>query len=556
MSDARQTTSSSSARATTASSPRPTSPRPAARCWCSSAATSPAASWPRADARPVARRRALHAVRAAAAGHRARSRPRAARPARRRGAAMPYVAPLPDGGSLHLVADGGDAATLASIRRLSARDAAALARVRRVHERGRRVSSTPPTRTPMPRLPRVGLAHRRPAARLARAEAAPPRPPRHVPRDPQPVDVGESSSPRSGSSPSRSRRRSARVAIHGVTLGSMSAGTGYTLMHQWLNRGGLAHRPVPGGADAVATALVAGAAGARRRSAHRRRRWRRSWSTAAARDRRAPRERRGDPRPARSSRPPTRATRCSAWSARPSCRRSSSGRRSRSACAARSPRCTCSTDGQHGLPDGTIVVAPTLQVPGARLRRRQVRRDVRAAVPRSHDRGRRRLDPLPVRAVRAAPGRLGRAAARTRARARSTPWRRTYPAFRGSVRALQLDHAARPRAGLGPDRGRPEPRPADPRPGVLHATAARLVRSPHAGRRPVPVRQRGCTAAAASAAPRDATRRDCCCASERRGGARVPAPSAVRRLSALRRTGSRTRGAGCAPGAGAGARPA
>ena len=38
------------------------------------------------------------------------------------------------------------------------------------------------------------------------------------------------------------------------------------------------------------------------------------------------------------------------------------------------------TDGQHGLPDGTSVVAPSLQVPGAGLRRREVRRDLRAAV--------------------------------------------------------------------------------------------------------------------------------------------------------------------------------
>jgi phytoene dehydrogenase-like protein len=33
----------------------------------------------------------------------------------------------------------------------------------------------------------------------------------------------------------------ASVAIHGTTLGPMSAGTGYTLIHNWLNRGGLSH---------------------------------------------------------------------------------------------------------------------------------------------------------------------------------------------------------------------------------------------------------------------------------------------------------------------------
>jgi phytoene dehydrogenase-like protein len=33
----------------------------------------------------------------------------------------------------------------------------------------------------------------------------------------------------------------ASVAIHGITLGPMSAGTGYTLIHNWMNRGGLSH---------------------------------------------------------------------------------------------------------------------------------------------------------------------------------------------------------------------------------------------------------------------------------------------------------------------------
>jgi len=46
------------------------------------------------------------------------------------------------------------------------------------------------------------------------------------------------------------------LAIHGVTLGPMSAGTGYTLMHNWLNRGGLAHRPVAGGIGTITAALV------------------------------------------------------------------------------------------------------------------------------------------------------------------------------------------------------------------------------------------------------------------------------------------------------------
>jgi phytoene dehydrogenase-like protein len=46
------------------------------------------------------------------------------------------------------------------------------------------------------------------------------------------------------------------LAIHGVTLGPMSAGTGFTLMHNWLNRGGLAHQPVAGGVGSITTAHV------------------------------------------------------------------------------------------------------------------------------------------------------------------------------------------------------------------------------------------------------------------------------------------------------------
>lgn len=49
----------------------------------------------------------------------------------------------------------------------------------------------------------------------------------------------------------------ASVAIHGVTLGPMSAGTGYTLIHNWLNRGGPGHRRNEGGVGRIADALVA-----------------------------------------------------------------------------------------------------------------------------------------------------------------------------------------------------------------------------------------------------------------------------------------------------------
>ncbi len=47
----------------------------------------------------------------------------------------------------------------------------------------------------------------------------------------------------------------ASVAIHGSTLGPMSAGTGYTLIHNWLNRGGLANINV-GKAGEITNALA------------------------------------------------------------------------------------------------------------------------------------------------------------------------------------------------------------------------------------------------------------------------------------------------------------
>jgi len=47
----------------------------------------------------------------------------------------------------------------------------------------------------------------------------------------------------------------ASLGIHGVTLGVMSAGTAFNLIHNWLNRGGLAHRHI-GQAGKVTGALV------------------------------------------------------------------------------------------------------------------------------------------------------------------------------------------------------------------------------------------------------------------------------------------------------------
>ena len=49
----------------------------------------------------------------------------------------------------------------------------------------------------------------------------------------------------------------ASVAVHGLTLGPMEAGTGYTLIHNWLNRGGMSHVHV-GKAGEITNALANG----------------------------------------------------------------------------------------------------------------------------------------------------------------------------------------------------------------------------------------------------------------------------------------------------------
>ena len=48
----------------------------------------------------------------------------------------------------------------------------------------------------------------------------------------------------------------ASLGIHGFTLGVMGAGTGYTLMHNWTNRGGMSHVSVQGGIGKISEALA------------------------------------------------------------------------------------------------------------------------------------------------------------------------------------------------------------------------------------------------------------------------------------------------------------
>ena len=48
----------------------------------------------------------------------------------------------------------------------------------------------------------------------------------------------------------------ASLSIHGFTLGPMGAGTGYTLMHNWANRGGMSRVRVEGGIGKITEALA------------------------------------------------------------------------------------------------------------------------------------------------------------------------------------------------------------------------------------------------------------------------------------------------------------
>lgn len=48
----------------------------------------------------------------------------------------------------------------------------------------------------------------------------------------------------------------ASLGIHGFTLGVFGAGTGFTIMHSWVGRGGMSHSPVAGGVGKITEALA------------------------------------------------------------------------------------------------------------------------------------------------------------------------------------------------------------------------------------------------------------------------------------------------------------
>jgi phytoene dehydrogenase-like protein len=165
-----------------------------------------------------------------------------------------YVSALPDGGSLRLVSTADDATTIEAIRRLSPRDAARWPEFVAFMNRAAAFLDAAYA-TAMPRLPKVdlrsdGLPLAALALKLRRMGG------RDMFRVMRSLSMSAVEFTEEWFESEPLKAAIAGVAIHGVTLGPMSAGTGFTLIHNWLNRGGLAHRGVAGGPQSLTDSLV------------------------------------------------------------------------------------------------------------------------------------------------------------------------------------------------------------------------------------------------------------------------------------------------------------
>ncbi len=165
----------------------------------------------------------------------------------------PLISILPDGRQLRLTADA-DEQTLASIRGLSKRDAERWPEFVAFMTQASAFLDAA-YRTPMPRLPHITLAEGWPLAQLAlklRRLGS-----KDMFRVIRAMPMSALELTEEWFESDAVRAAIASVAINGQTLGPMSAGTGYTLMHTWLNRGGPGHRRIEGGTGRIADALAA-----------------------------------------------------------------------------------------------------------------------------------------------------------------------------------------------------------------------------------------------------------------------------------------------------------
>ena len=166
----------------------------------------------------------------------------------------PYVSALPDGGWLRLVSSANDAATIEAIRRLSLRDAGRWPEFVGFMDRAAAFLDAAYSTT-MPRLPKIelrsdGLPLASLALKLRRMGG------KDMFRVMRSLSMSAVELTEEWFESEPLNAAIAGVAIHGVTLGAMSAGTGFTLIHNWLNRGGLAHRTTTGGPQGLTEALV------------------------------------------------------------------------------------------------------------------------------------------------------------------------------------------------------------------------------------------------------------------------------------------------------------
>lgn len=164
----------------------------------------------------------------------------------------PLISLLPDGRQLRLTADE-DSETLSSIATFSRADADRWPEFV-AFMRGATDVLDAAYRTPMPRLPNVSMSEGFPLAQLGlKLRGLGPRDMFRVIRM-LPMSALELAEEWFESEAMRAAIGA--VAVHGATLGPMSAGSGYTLMHNWLNRGGPGHKRVDGGLGRIADALV------------------------------------------------------------------------------------------------------------------------------------------------------------------------------------------------------------------------------------------------------------------------------------------------------------
>ena len=169
-------------------------------------------------------------------------------------AAPAYNAPLSDGGMLRLTANAADAATVASIRRLSARDAGRWPEfVKFMNSAAGFLDAA--YATTMPRLPKIdwrsdGLPLAALALKLRRLGG------KDMFRVIRSLSMSAVEFTEEWFECEPLKAAIGGLAIHGVTIGSMSAGGGYTLIHNWLNRGGLAHRTASADPQVLAETLI------------------------------------------------------------------------------------------------------------------------------------------------------------------------------------------------------------------------------------------------------------------------------------------------------------